>query len=243
MSLRKFLNKFLKLINIIRSQNYLKKLFQGVPASTEHHKILSTLKNVNTVIDVGANKGQFAIVANNLFKSNIYCFEPLSKPFKLLSKIFGKQSNLHLFNIAIGQKIKKARINISYHDDSSSLLPIGSNQLKIFPKTGKVGSEHISIYTLDYFLKNKKINFQENVLLKIDVQGYEYDVLKGAESSLELVKYIYIEVSFLELYSGQKLSDDISLFLIKKGFKLKSIHNISYFNNLSVQAYFLFERP
>ena len=64
----------------------------------------------------------------------------------------------------------------------------------------------------------KDIELEDDILLKIDVQGYENKVLKGAENILSLVKVVIVETSFRELYEGQVLFADIYQLLSKQGF-------------------------
>ena len=65
-------------------------------------------------------------------------------------------------------------------------------------------------------------------LLKLDVQGYELKALRGCEELLELFSHIYAECSFLELYTGQALADEVIAWLAKRNFKLRGIYNARY---------------
>ena len=216
-------------------------LFRGVAAGVEHEKILNSL-TINTVIDVGANRGQFALVASCCFPfAKIISFEPLKSSYLIFKKIFRNNANINIYNIAVGDREAEIPIHISNHDDSSSLLPIGKLQTLLFPGTNEKKTEIIKMQKL-YNLLNKA-ELQKQVLLKIDVQGYELKVLEGCDDLLELIKYVYIECSFLELYDKQALAHEVISFLEKRGFRLAGVYNVFYnFNGISIQGDFLFAR-
>ena len=132
-------------------------------------------------------------------------------------------------------------MNVAMRDDSSSLLPITALQTSIFPHTDQVGIEEVRIAPLCDFLTNDMI--EQPSLLKIDVQGYELDVLGGSETCLDRFDVVYVEASFMELYQGQPLASDVIDALNEKGFRLAAIHNLCHAQDgRAVQADFLFER-
>ena len=79
-------------------------------------------------------------------------------------------------------------------------------------------------------------------LLKIDVQGFELDVLKGLALKIKCFKYIYVELSHVELYREQALYNEVSNFLVDSGFICQEVVNKSYFNSKLVQADYLYKR-
>lgn len=125
------------------------------------------------------------------------------------------------------------------NDDSSSLLPIGKKQSELFPHTGEKETRTTPVLPL-----NEAINIADitkNSLLKIDVQGFELEVLKGCLLVLDKFKYVYVECSFIELYETQALANDVSGFLIQQGFIFSGIYNVCYDDKgLAIQADFLF---
>src|SRR5262249_51548504 len=101
----------------------------GVAAAVEHWRALSGL-DVATVVDIGANKGQFALLATAVFPgATIYSFEPLEEPAARLRKVLGAE--VRLFETAIGPSERKGIIHVSRRTDCSSLLPI-ARQSEIF---------------------------------------------------------------------------------------------------------------
>lgn len=233
----KKLNKFIK---VFGNSSYRKAALNGVAAGIEHEAVLKTL-HCNTVIDIGANKGQFALAARKCFpNAKIYSFEPLSHPAEIFKKVFVDDCNIKLFPFAISDETGEAEIHISHREDSSSLLPIGEKQNEMFPGTYEVGVEKITMKKLSDALSIDELI--SPVLIKIDVQGFELSVLKGSIELFSRIKYIYSECSYIELYKGQALFPEISEFLAKYGFKKIGEFNTSFDESgKPVQSDFLFE--
>lgn len=238
MNLFEKLTKFY--MNVINKNSW-KGLRYGVFAGTEHEPVLRDL-NCLTVIDIGANRGQFSLAARHLFpKAAIYAFEPLPVPAAIFKKVFKDDPLVQLIQSGIGKTRELRTIHISYKDDSSSFLPIGENQLRLFPGTGHKESKEVEIGPLSLWITAKSI--KKPALLKIDVQGFELEVLKGSEELLDLFDYIYVESSFCELYLGQALADEIIAFLFSRQFRLKGIYNLFYDKRgKPVQADFFFTK-
>ncbi len=173
--------------------------------------------DIRTVIDVGAHKGESALEFHKLLpNAKIYSFEPLHDCFIQLNNNLKQVLNFESFNVALGDKEGKLNMHRSAHTPSSSLRKMGSIHKEAFPLSISGTQEEIHITTLDKVCS--KINLDQNILLKIDVQGYEDNVIKGAQKTLDYVKMIIIETSFYELYEGQPLFNDIHNMLYEKGF-------------------------
>lgn len=210
-------------------------------ASIEHKTVLRNLE-CRSVIDIGANRGQFALVARHNFTSaKIISFEPLPKPAALFRRVFATDDATVLHVAAIGPKSEQCAMHVSGRDDSSSLLPISSLQEDIFPGTSEVETIDVRVAPLDAFVDESDI--VAPAMLKLDVQGFELDALRGCESLLSRFEWVYCECSFVELYSGQKLAADVIDWLSSKGFRIKGMYNPAYdHEGQAVQADFLFQR-
>jgi FkbM family methyltransferase len=217
----------------------MKALFKGTAAGVEHRMILKNLE-FKCVIDVGANRGQFALIARKIFpKAKIYSFEPLEEPGRIFKNIFENDPNVTLFPYAIGRKKTTASIHVTKDDDSSSILPISKMQSGLFPGATETETRQVMVYPLSQLLDPASIPSAS--LLKIDVQGYELEVLKGCEDILQKFSHLYIECSFIELYEGQALAHQIIAWLEERNFVLSSIHNLYYGKTgLAIQGDFLF---
>ncbi|MGA7435721.1 MAG: FkbM family methyltransferase, partial [Solirubrobacterales bacterium] len=209
-----------KLFRILRHPAHWSALKQGVAASEEHSSIPFGFDHA-TVIDVGASRGQFALFAVRRFpEAKVICFEPLPEPRAALTRALGDRVDLHAH--AVGSSAGTAVINISASDDSSSLLPIGERQVEEFPGTQAESSLEVEVKTLDSVVAAEKL--PAPVLLKVDVQGLELEVLKGASETLTRVDEALIECSFVELYEGQALADDVIGLMRDNGHRLAGIY-------------------
>jgi len=180
--------------------------------------------NIDTVLDVGANVGQFATSLRQVgYCGRIISFEPLSEAYALLCQ---RAKNDPLWDIftrcAIGDYNGETKINISANSESSSILDMMEEHSNAAPKSIYVGTESCPIYTLD-FVTNQIINHTGEIFLKIDTQGFEWEVLDGAGNTLQNVRGILLEVSLIELYAGQRLWKDVIQRIEKEGFEIWAI--------------------
>jgi FkbM family methyltransferase len=198
-------------------------LRHGVGASTEHKHALGAL-SFGSIVDIGANKGQFSLFClGNFPDADIYGFEPLPGPATTYRRVFAGNSNVTLFEAAIGPEDGETDIHVSKRDDSSSLLPIGDMQSKLFPGTEEQNVQTIKVGRLNSFLSADDIKSPS--LLKIDVQGFELEALQGSTDLLDSFDKIYVECSYVELYQGQSLAPAVIAFLSDNGFDLEAEFN------------------
>jgi FkbM family methyltransferase len=232
--------KVRKLLAIVCSPRLSYYLFRyGVAATVEHKHILE--RPWKTIVDVGANRGQFTLAASEYANAQIFAFEPLPGPANIFQKLFSSYKSIKLYQMAIGVDQGSVDMHVSNRDDSSSLLKIGDLQAKMYPGTEEVSKLEIDVAPLDTILSPDEITGP--ALLKIDVQGYELEVLRGAKHLLTQFDAIYCECSFLELYEGQALVSDVLKLLHDHHFSLNGIFNVSYSNSGScIQADFLFKK-
>jgi FkbM family methyltransferase len=179
---------------------------------------------VNLVLDVGANSGQFAqeIRGDLGYAGKIVSFEPIRSVFKTLQKNAAKDPKWDVMNCALGEADVSQEINIAGNTYSSSLLGMLPSHRDVAPESDYVAKETIVVKTLDSILDSVAPPDSE-VYLKIDTQGYEEQVLKGAERSLGRIRTIQLEMSLLPLYEGGALFGDLHALLEKKGYSLISL--------------------
>lgn len=233
--------KLKKGFRLLRDPRFRPGLLKGVAATIEHESALAPY-DFKTIVDIGANRGQFTLLAAGLFPAAaIIAFEPLVEPFRKLIEVTAGLPRVRPVNAAIGATRTALSMNVSKRDDSSSLLPIGALQEEIFPNTGRARTEEVRIGPLADYLTVGDI--ERPSLLKIDVQGYELEVLKGSADLLDHIDVVYVEASFVELYEGQPLAGEVLDALAKHGFCERARHNLSTdHDGRPVQADFLFER-
>jgi FkbM family methyltransferase len=192
-----------------------------------------------TLIDVGANKGQFSVVARHLFPQiDIYAFEPLETERMRFKEVVG--GSVNLFSVALGSKTGSARFHVTSRLDSSSLFVPGQGQKQAYGVEA-VSSIAVEVACLSDVIDENRL--ARPVLLKLDVQGAELDVLRGAEPMLDAIDYIYCETSFLPLYDQQPLANDLAFYLISQGFHMSGVFNQSETKVFGpTQADFLWQR-
>ena len=210
-----FIHKLKKFTKLIKSQIWRKGLLNNIAANTELENLIKDL-NFETILDIGSNKGQFILLVENLFKNKIiYSFEPIKEILEKQKKFFKYKNNIFFFNIALGEKSKKKVFYITNRKDSSSFLKFNKNNVK--NSDYNINQERVvEIKALDEVIQFAKL--VPPILLKIDVQGYELDVLKGCSNLLKKTTYIIVEVSENEIYQDQPVANEIIEYLNKQNY-------------------------
>jgi FkbM family methyltransferase len=212
--------KFLRLLGV---RLYRRGLLHGVAAAIEHAGIVRRLKP-DLVLDVGANVGQFSLLARNEApNARIIAFEPLREPSARYRGLFAHDERVTLHRFALGCARGEVDMHLSARMDSSSLLPISRLQVEHFPGTEEIGCEKVKVAPVTDFIQDAELIGR--TFVKIDVQGFELDVLRSAEPLLPRLTWIYVELSSIPLYEGQALAVDTINFLERNGFRLLSRYN------------------
>ncbi len=194
--------------------------------SSDDAQLVAMLKqhHVNLIFDIGANVGQFGIQIRNVgYEGRIVSFEPLSEARK---KLLYVSKNDQLWNVApqaaIGSEDGEIEIHIAGNSVSSSVLDMHDTHAHAAPDSSYVDNEKVQLRRLDSigieYIQPNSIFF-----MKIDTQGYEDRVLEGASKLLANVIGLQLELSFVPLYHGQCLYDEMMLKLKALGFELWGI--------------------
>ena len=169
----------------------------------------------DTILDVGANAGQFAGEIRKRFPSaKLFCFEPVPEPFAKLSEWAAQDGRATAIQTALGDV--PGHLEMFVHTDatpSSSLLQTTAQTQSLYPTTKNQHKIVVDIQRLDDWAAAQKLALTGNILLKIDVQGFETKVLRGAPNILQHIKAAIVEVNIEQLYEGQsRFSDIVQLF-------------------------------
>lgn len=170
------------------------------------------LNDATVIVDAGANIGAVSLDLNFWFpNATIYAFEPITETFKLLSDNVTGKKKIQPVCMGLGAKHEQVQIFLSGENSINSLKITEPNQ-------GIKGTEEITITTVDDFLKQQGLNHID--ILKIDVEGYEFEVLEGCGLLLDTgIKCIYLEVGYSRHPTKVHFSD-VEAFMEKNDFEL-----------------------
>lgn len=183
-------------------------------------KLLQTYQ-IDTVLDVGANIGQFAIMLRReaKFDGIIVSFEPMKGEYAKLKKAALDDPKWTVINCGLGDSESEMTINVAGNSVSSSLLPASARLLSAAPYVAYVGTQKINIRTLDTMYSELDLN-GSRVYLKIDAQGFESKILAGGENALTSIDTIQMEMPLVPMYHGARLLSDFLPMLNNKGYRL-----------------------
>jgi FkbM family methyltransferase len=179
----------------------------------------------DVVLDVGANSGQYARRLISMgYANRIVSFEPLKCAFAKLRANARPYSNWKIENIALGSFDGVSEINVSRNSQSSSLREMLPAHSEAEPSTAYVGRQPVTVRRLDSILDDYW-DPAERCFLKLDVQGFEKDVLDGAVGVLDRIDGLQLEMAAEACYEGETLFPEMVRFLMDSGFALSSISN------------------
>lgn len=184
--------------------------------------------SIHNVLDIGANVGQFGIdIRRYGFSGRIYSYEPVKSSFKSLLRTTCKDENWSAFPLALGIESGWSKVNVSGNDGlSSSILSMGKLHKEAFPNSDYIYSEDIELSTLDAEVLKLDINPKET-LIKIDVQGFEKNVLLGGQRFFPQFPASYLEASISPLYDGEATFIELINLLDSSGHDIKEIFRAS----------------
>ena len=178
---------------------------------------------LTTVLDVGANIGQYASALRACgYREAIVSCEPLADAFEHLSRRAAHDGGWEVVNTAVGAEVGTADINVSGNSFSSSLLEMTDAHTSAAPGSETVATQTVPVTTVGELVNARSLD-PERTLLKIDTQGYEDQVLEGAGPLVGKLAAISLELSFVPLYAGQLLFDDLVGRLRAAGYELYAL--------------------
>jgi FkbM family methyltransferase len=208
----------------IRTFGYDLRSYDPASSPSAQLKTMLAVHGVNLIFDVGANIGQFGESLRGLgYRGEIVSFEPLNAPWKRLAEVSKNDSLWTVADrVAIGSTDGEIEINVSRNLVSSSVLPMLDSHTKVAPDSEYVGKERVPLRRLDSvgpgYIRKDSI-----LLIKVDTQGFESEVLKGASQLIDRTIGFHLELSLVSLYKDQLLYDEIIETLKTMGFELWAI--------------------
>lgn len=183
------------------------------------------------IIDGGAHRGG-SVSAFSLFapQAEFHCFEPDPILTNELRTTFRGRTNVNIVESALGRSSGQASFNINASRPTNSLLPAAEGiQADLQALCQVVDQVEVQVVSIDEYCETRSIARVD--ILKLDLQGYDYEALRGAERTLETVSVVQVEVLFTEIYRGCKLFPDVLALMLQHGFYLYTLCGIHYGKN------------
>jgi len=207
------------------------------PLLNFHHKRISKYLSeldIEKIIDIGAHKGEFLESMLKIEKlSFFYAFEPQKNIFNELNQKFSKNENIKLFNLAIDKEIANKKLKINKLSMTSSLAEINEKSLYLkfknfltFTKSNYEEEYDVQTNTVDKIFEGISL---KKTLLKIDVEGFEMNVIKGSQIKLKEITFVLLENQFGNHYKNNNFNDVKKIlleqnFIICKKFMFPTMH-------------------
>lgn len=190
------------------------------PSASSDMRVARLLQHhgVQWVIDVGANTGQFAESLFDFgYTGKVISFEPVAASHRQLLERSQHYAAWQVARqMAIGERNGEISINVSADSVFSSVLPIKEDHVKKKPQSRTLTQEMVPLMRLDDAIQEYLPLEAENILLKIDTQGYEKQVLEGAPQLLKRVKGLKLEIPLHAIYEHTQLTFYDTLELLRR---------------------------
>jgi FkbM family methyltransferase len=182
-------------------------------------------RQIDTVIDVGANIGQFGqLLRSNGYRGKIVSFEPIASVYHALTATTTTDAQWESYNCGLGVETGEATIQVSQASVYSSILPSTQAATRFDTAAAIAKTETIAVRRLDDACRD----LSGNVLLKIDTQGFERQVLEGGRSVLSKMKGVLMELPIIHLYQGTWRFHEAIAFMDDAGFVPAQIRPVNY---------------
>lgn len=202
------------------------------PSLESHLTFLLGELKTDVVFDVGANRGQFGTLLREIgYAGYILSFEPLSDAYQKLKQASAGDDKWHTYHFALGSVSETTEINFTNASEYTSFLDpseygkeVRSSQVQITEK------EIVEVRRLDDLFEevtSKCAGTNQQFFLKMDTQGFDQEVFKGAEKSIEQIDGLQSEIAILPLYDGMPDYVESLVAFRKKGFELTGLFPVS----------------
>ena len=181
-------------------------------------ELLELLRPISpkVIYDVGANVGTWTLLGKAIFPhAVVHSFEPLRRHHSAFTENVRNSNSVYLHKVALGESSGNATMRVANFSDSSSILPLSAAGKKEW-HLEEVAQESVTVLRMDDYRCSAQLPFPG--LVKLDVQGFELAVLRGASECLGQANAVLAEVSFQEFYQGQCLFHELVAFLSLHGF-------------------------
>lgn len=210
-----------RILRLLREKKAIRSALTWPKFSIESFLVVSSLArrdvNPKSVIDAGANVGQFAVACWKILSPTIiHCFEPDPATVKRLQQNVSTLPGVQVHAIALGAIPGAIDFNVNRDSQVSSALELSGERLKAFPSDTVSKKIRVTVETLDRL--SGELRLEKPILLKLDVQGYERQVLEGSSAILNDIEFVLVEMSFDQLYVGAPTFTELTDWLKQAGF-------------------------
>lgn len=224
-----------------RPSLYIRALMEGAAPSTELRWAVERCAP-KTVIDIGANRGQFSLLVAGIHPgARIVAFEPNPLEASKARRIFARELGFSIVTCALGRDPGEGRLHVTRRSDSASLNRPTAEQDSLFHSGPVESTVEVAIRRLDDVMAEQSVTGP--MLVKIDVQGHEAAVVEGGRDTLAAAQWALVECSFASLYQDQGLADEVCAMLHGLGLRLEGAGNATTVGaGRLIQADLLFSR-
>ncbi len=210
---------------VLNSVGYDAHRFLASESSWAQLSKLLAYQRIDFVVDVGANVGQYAQQLRFLeYRGDILSFEPMNAAHAALVRAANRDPRWRAApRLCVGDREGHTTLHISANSESNSVLDVLPTSTDVAPESRHIRREEVPITTLDTYFREHELPATAVPFLKLDVQGFEQQVLAGASDILPRIRGIQCELSLVPLYSGQPhLAEMLTLFQ-ELGFELHAM--------------------
>lgn len=194
---------------------------ENLMTSQERRRLL--LRDIDVVIDGGANCGQYAKWMRQCgFRGKMISFEPASATFDVLSDAARSDDDWHCYNAALGPEDGQVQLHLTRTSLGSSVFRRTDLHRRVWPGDIEAGTELVPMRSLRSLWDELGCDGQR-VYLKLDVEGAELSVLKGAGPLLDRVTLLELELSLVDMHRGAPAFDEVLNFLTGRGFSVVAL--------------------
>lgn len=230
-----------------RAKNGIKKVL-GLPLTRLHDdwsmlKVIGPVTQEHVLLDIGAHHGWFFHCWQDWCPgARVIAFEPFKESFEKMVLNYGDDVRVKLVQSGVGAVNGLMKLNVLNDSkvSNSFLKPDDKTWQSISFQHGQVSEINVPVTTIDNVFIEERLS--RVYLLKIDVQGYEIEVLKGAEKSLFKIDYIFVESGIQRLYENAPRFSEVFEFLSNRGFHLMGMRSWHRGNHVLVETDMLFRR-
>jgi FkbM family methyltransferase len=179
---------------------------------------------IRTIVDIGANDGSYSEYLSGFFEPEVvHAFEPLPSCQASLAALQQRLPTLTVHPVALAEAPGQATFFENGYAPASSLLRVSDLSRQVFPETERETPVTVTLARLDDVLPVDTLN--PDILVKIDVQGVEDRVIKGGRALFSAAKIVLVEMSFVPIYQGQPLFEEVHHLLEECGLRLAGFKN------------------